>query len=341
MDRVCTACGKQLEEDARFCSACGTPVRREQASESMTAAPAESGSADSNSIASHSSSPPPARPVTPQPPESVFAPPAAGADGSGAVGTTSPIPPEPDPAYYEDRGDSSGRKYWIGGTAILLLILAGLYYWLFLADDFGRSEGGRPTAGPVETSEVEEMEAAATTASLYYATSTANIRDQASIEGSEIVGKLSRGDEARGKLTQGGDWLELEDGQGFVFMTNLTGSSLPELAENFGRKRMTLNAPARLLAAPSEDAELRDELSRGLTMSIAGITAGGYAEVILRKGGVGYIANGTSVLDDYVPPKTEEEPTPSEDDEAPSEETEAVEVSEPAAPPPLPPEISG
>jgi hypothetical protein len=41
---------------------------------------------------------------------------------------------------------------------------------------------------------------------------------------------------------------------------------------------------------------LKDRLGKGLTLTASGITANGYAEIILKKGGVGYIADGATVI---------------------------------------------
>ncbi|MEE9434623.1 MAG: hypothetical protein V3V15_10335 [Sphingorhabdus sp.] len=300
MNRFCTACGKPLDEKMEFCGACGKPVRKAGAtpivdgsSGGAATPPATPAAASPSPPSSRSAATP--RPLAPEPPESVFA---SQTPGGGEAASSGVIPPTPDPAYFEDRGEGSGSgKYWIGGGIIFLLLFAGLYYWLFLADDIGRSEGGRPTAGVSAPAE-EKVEA-----KLYYVTSSANIRDRAATDDSEVTGKLKRGDEARGKLVEGDAWLELEDGQGFVFVANLSQNEMPTLTQDFGRKTIRLGSSAELQAAPTDGAKILDRLSKGLTINIAGVTANDYLEVILRKGGVGYIANGAKQLKDSQPPK--------------------------------------
>lgn len=318
MNRFCTACGKTLEPEAIFCGACGKQVKREDASsvgtpsgEKAAGGMAAFGSGKAASLNGDKTGGSPfARPLGSQPrepveepPESVFANTStdnseAAPEETSAVGVT----PEADPAYYEEEhGGNDNRKYWIAGGVAAFLLLAILYYFLFFADDMGNSQGGRPTATP-DTPAAEET----VDAKLFYATSAANIRDKATTQESEILGKLKRGDEAKGKVIateDSGDWLELENGEGFVFMANLSDAAMPTLAQNFGRKTISLAGPVDMYAAPSADAELLDRLSKGLTINISGITENDYAEVILRKGGVGYIANGAEVVKKGEAPK--------------------------------------
>ena len=97
-----------------------------------------------------------------------------------------------------------------------------------MADDFGRGQGGRPTAVVEKADDTQKPRA-----NLYYAATSANIRNIAASEGSEIIGKLARGDEVQGKLItaeDGSEWLELSDGKGFVFAANLTTTEMPLLA---------------------------------------------------------------------------------------------------------------
>ena len=290
MNRFCTACGKPLEGDIQFCGACGKPLKKAAGTPAADASPPKA--EETAPPAPDPVNSPPPRAFDEEPPESVFA--AAPASSAG-------IPPEPDPAYFEDNGERSDRmKYLIGGGVIFLLIIAGFYYWLFLSDDVGRNEGGRPTAAATEPKEK------AAEAQVFYATSSANIRDKASTADGKITGKLKRAAEVKGTLIKdedGGDWLKLEDNQGFVFAANLSANEMPAFAKSFGRKSITLAAPVELWSSPTEGSELVDRLSKGLTINVSGITENDYAEVILRKGGVGYIANGAKVVKDGDGPK--------------------------------------
>ena len=299
MNRFCTACGAPLEAEALFCGACGEPVKRsaESAPASDTSEAVQQPVSDPSTVPL---SPPISSPelerhwATEDPPETVFAPPTSPAAPA--------FPPEPDPAYFEEKPEGTGmRKYLIGGGVLFLLLVAGLYYWLFLADDFGRGQGGRRTAAVEKTDDTQKPRA-----NLYYAATSANIRNIAASEGSEIIGKLARGDEVQGKLItaeDGSEWLELPDGKGFIFAANLATAEMPFLATKLDGKSITLAADADLWSAPGEGAELLDRLSKGLTINVSGITGNDYVEVVLRKGGVGYIANGAKVVKDGDGPK--------------------------------------
>ncbi|MFC4292890.1 hypothetical protein ACFOWX_10740 [Sphingorhabdus arenilitoris] len=216
------------------------------------------------------------------------------------ISPTPAVPPESVsiPGYaLDDPDDQDGpgfNKLWIGIGAAAVLVLALLYYFLFIADDIGGREGGTPTA----QTDPEQVVTAET--KLFYANSAANIRDAASVEGSKITGKLKRGDEAKGKIIasekDGDQWLELEDGRGFVNLVNLSENEMPVLATDLARKSITLGGNVELWNAPADDAVIMDRLSKGLTVTASGITQNDYIEIILKKGGVGYIANGASVL---------------------------------------------
>ena len=296
MNKFCTACGAPLEADALFCGACGASVKRTGAAARIGEAPEMVDFA-----AAATNAEPLDRPAedgdsgrnwaTEDPPEAVFARPASPA-----------FPPEPGAAYFEDAPEGNGlRKYLIGGGVLFLLLVAGLYYWLFLADDFGRGEGGRPTSVAENVDDSKEAKT-----NIFYAATAANIRNIAASKGSDIIGKLTRGDEVQGKLItaeDGSEWLELPDGKGFIFAANLTSTEMPALATKLDGKSITLAADADLWSAPGEGAELLDRLSKGLTINVSGITGNDYVEVVLRKGGVGYIANGATVVKDGDGPK--------------------------------------
>jgi hypothetical protein len=182
---------------------------------------------------------------------------------------------------------------WFGLGAVLALGL--LYYFIFIYDDRS-NDGGTPTAG-----EPQAQIVAPKTAQLF-ASTIANIRNKPTMEGSEIVGKLKRGDTVGGRLVPGSAdgefWLELEGGKGFVSLVNLSETEAPALTTSFGQKTILLVGPADMWNAPSQDAQLLDRLSKGLSISASGITENGYLEIILKKGGVGYIADGKKIVAD-------------------------------------------
>ena len=241
--------------------------------------------------------------------------PSAGFNAAAAT-TAAPIPtaakpidaPPPflEPEYNpfepetEEEGDGKFPKLPIILGAGLLLILAALYYFIFIHDD--RSDiGGTPVAQPVEQKEKQiEIEQ-------LYAATNANIRDKPSVEDGEITGKLKRADAVSGQVISGevvggvaeaDKWLKLEDDKGFVSLINLSKNESPKLATVYGSKNIILAAPVDLWDAPSNEAELLDRLSKGLNITTSGITENGYAEIILKKGGVGYIAGGVKMVED-------------------------------------------
>jgi hypothetical protein len=196
---------------------------------------------------------------------------------------------------FSEDAQAGGRNWliWLGLGGILILGL--LYYFIFINDDRS-SDGGTPTAGPPQT-----QITAPKTAELF-ALTIANIRDKPTMEGSEIIAKLKRGDAVSGHLVAGAavdeKWLELTDGRGFVSLVNLAATQAPALKTSFGQKTILLAGSADMWNAPSQDAQLLDRLSKGLSVSASGITENDYLEIILKKGGVGYIADGEKIVAD-------------------------------------------
>ncbi len=182
---------------------------------------------------------------------------------------------------------------WFGAGAILVLGL--LYYYVFINDDRS-NEGGTPTAELSQTQIVTPQ-----TVQLF-ASTIANIRDKPSMEGSQIIGKLKRGDAVGGQLVAGAaeadEWMELSEGKGFVSLVNLSETQAPALKTSFGQKTILLAGPVDMWNAPTREAQLLDRLSKGLSISASGITENGYLEIILKKGGVGYAADGEKIVAD-------------------------------------------
>ncbi|NJM50082.1 MAG: zinc-ribbon domain-containing protein [Sphingomonadales bacterium] len=316
MLRYCTACGSELSSEMRFCGYCGTGVKMPGAAPSSQpiapdptppAVPPVPPSIEHSVPTASVAVPPPPPPPPPSPPPASAQPDDAGdppveamSIAASPISPTPAVPPEQSniPGYAlddaQEEQEGGFNKLWLAIGAGVILVLAALYYVLFLADDFGGRNGGTPTA------EVEKEAPLPVTSKIYYANSAANIRDAASVEGSTVTGKLKRGDEAKGKLIEseeGGErWLELDDGRGFVNLINLTENAMPALKSDLGRKVITLAGNAELWNAPADDATIVDRLSKGLSVTVSGITQNDYLEIILKKGGVGYIADGEAVL---------------------------------------------
>lgn len=179
----------------------------------------------------------------------------------------------------------------IGGSAALLLLLAALYFLLFVADDMGSGEGNS----------YENVVGADTAVAptQMFAMTEANIRDKATTVGSNIIGKFPRGSALTGVLKIGedgtSDWFQLADGKGFVASVNLTETEPPVLAKTLGDKIWTADGAIEIWAQP-DSITLIDRVGEGTNLTLAGLTANDYIEIKLKKGGVGYIADGAAIL---------------------------------------------
>ena len=169
----------------------------------------------------------------------------------------------------------------LGGAAVLA-IAVGSGAWLGLS-----SSGDK--ASTLEHVSPGEVRAAAETATLY-AVAEANLRDQASLQGSKIVGSLKRGEKATGTLVtdeRGKQWLKL-GGSGFVSLANLAKAAPPALASLDGSDRIT-TAQCTVLENAAQGAASKMVLKPGAAVRLVGTTADGFTEVGLPGGGVGYM----------------------------------------------------
>lgn len=188
-------------------------------------------------------------------------------------------------------GPSPSRKWWIGG-GLLILALAALYYLLFLRDDWGRPGlEDRVSDAPPATEQAAPQ--------IFYTTADANIRDKATTQGSTILGKLPRGSAASGQLVAGEDgtsqWLKLDEGKGFVAFANLSEFEPPQIVKSLDDKIWAADRPIEIWAQPDTASTLLDRVGTGTPLTLAGLTAGGFIEVKLKQGGVGYIADGERI----------------------------------------------
>jgi hypothetical protein len=259
MAKFCISCGAALDDGARFCGSCGAPVPSN--GEALTEAPL----------------PPPA----PPPSEAVeYAPPVE--EPVSVADYSEPVERD---AELERKGPN-----WLligGGAGILLLLI--LYYFIFIRDDVSTTPP--PTAEKVEAKEVEETK--------LYTVAEANIRDKATTIGSNILGKLPRGSEASGSIITGEDgttqWLELAAGKGFVAMSNLSEEERPQIAKALGDRLWSTDKAMDIFAQPDAGAAVLDRVSAGTQLTLFGLTANDYIEIKLKKGGVGYIADGARI----------------------------------------------
>ncbi len=189
--------------------------------------------------------------------------------------------------------DRAKVRLWLSlGVAVTLLSGIG-YYLAFIYDLDGNAAQAVETAmqkAPAEVAEVKQ----------FYAATKARMRDSAAAENGNVIGILRRGDPVSGSIVagtaEGQLWLKLADNKGFVNVVNLSENPAPALKTSFGGKVFTLPERANLLSTPSKDSPVLDRFSQGLVLTTSGITRNGYAEIIRKTGGVGYIANGEQLL---------------------------------------------
>jgi hypothetical protein len=276
--KFCISCGAALNEGARFCGECGAPVPSGNGT-SPGAEPEPVAAPEADLPAETAPPPPPMAyepPVAPPPP-------------------TAPIEPEVGEDIYSaiDEPEKSGPNWLLigGGAGIMLLLL--LYYLLFLRDDMGTSLEDRvKPAAQTKTEEAQLVQ--------LYAMTEANIRDAATAQGSTILGKLARGSAVSGKVIMGEDgtseWLELPDGKGFVATVNLAETKPPQITKQLGDKKWTADKAIEIWSQPDSGGTLVDRVAAGTVLTLAGLTANDYIEIKLKKGGVGYIADGARII---------------------------------------------
>jgi hypothetical protein len=254
MVKFCTACGTANIPDALYCAKCGNAM----------IPPAQ------EAVAEEVEAPEPVK----EPVEIETAP---------ISRNESPFPEEPRP-----------ERSWLIIVAVMgsLLLIGGLYYWLFLADDM---RGAEETSYSTGTDDGEKAEA-----KQFFVMTEANIRDKATTVGSNILGKMPRGSAVTGVVKLGEDgtseWLELADGKGFVATVNLGEAEPPQITKALNDKVWAADAPIEIWAQADTASTLVDRVSEGTKLTLSGLTANDFLEVKLRKGGVGYIADGAAIL---------------------------------------------
>jgi hypothetical protein len=269
MAKFCISCGAPLNEGARFCGSCGAPVPDN--GEAVAVEPA------ADPVEAPAPSPPAS--TLPPPPPPVYEP--------------EPVAVAPD--YSDPVIDEPEKKgpNWLligGGAGILLLLL--LYYLIFIRDDI---------SGPTTPATNEKVEAKEVAGTPYFAVADANIRDKATTAGTSITGKLLRGTSATGTVITGEDgttqWLELADGKGFIAMSNLSETEPPQITKALGDKIWVADKAMDIWAQPDGSAAVLDRVQAGTPLTLFGLTANDYIEIKLKKGGVGYIADGARIAE--------------------------------------------
>lgn len=216
--------------------------------------------------------------------------------------TTAPaLSPEPDsqPPSLEttthmQHARKKIRSWKVAAIATLTLIVIGLlYFWLFLADDFGSSNSSRD---PAVASDASDYAAARQ----MFAVTEVNIRDRPSTKEGAIIGKLPRGSAVTGTLKMGMDgtsgWFELAEGKGYIADVNLSDSQPPEIARLLNNKIWDADSALDIWRVADSSDALLDRVSAGTKLILVGLTANDFIEVKMPKGGVGYVADGAAIL---------------------------------------------
>ena len=173
----------------------------------------------------------------------------------------------------------------------IVLVVAALYFWLFIADDLKRDADMPAT---------EAGEASNPDAQIFFAITDANLRDKPTINGSVILGKLPRGSQVTGTIQPGsgvdGGWLELSDGNGFVALVNLSQNQPPVLVKSLNDQPWVADGFIDVWATTLSDSVLIDRLREGAELTLVGTTADNFIEVKLADGRFGYLADAPSIL---------------------------------------------
>lgn len=198
--------------------------------------------------------------------------------------TANAMPPSPPPAQKPLK--------WIA--------LGGLVLWFF-AYVAGRHPADTPTSatGASEANSASsdvDPEASLERQTLY---TVREVNLQQSAKSGAGVGKLPRNTAVTGVIVSGDNsaerWLRIKEGPQtglYVWGGNLSAGARAELDTSFsGDKQVSVDTSIR--AEPHENAAVivgeRTSVTAGDIVSVAGSLAGSWAEIALRKGGVGYV----------------------------------------------------
>jgi hypothetical protein len=257
---ICPACNTEHDPEDRFCSNCGSAIEFSNITELPQPTDDEPNFVDLATDRTYDT----------------FVPALTAA--SIELGNGQPNSPIFPVDIFED-GDvsalnddeSRGKNLWlIGGVIAAILLIGMLYYWLFISDDIAPPSG---TTSSVAAKTVDP----AIPAVAMFAVTQANIRNRASTNGSQIMGKLSRSDAATGRLALGEDgtsnWLELSDGRGFVSAINLSDTAPPPLVKTLNALIWTADEAVNILAQPHSNGPVLLRVSVGTKLPFVGITA--------------------------------------------------------------------
>jgi Double zinc ribbon len=265
MARTCGQCGSAMTDAATFCTVCGAEAPP-LVQQSVATAPSANGSKFCASCGA------------------ALVPGAKFCGSCGTpVGQTVAAPPVPTgpaspPVFNEAEPDTRNRNLIIGAVAAGALLI-GILFWINRYSWLGMEPP------------LENATAAIGTEKTMYVIASANLRDRATSQGSSVVGKLPRGAKVSGVLELGEDgtsnWLKIAESGNYISAVNLSEIEPPALARSLN-KSFFASGDTPILAKPQQGAPVLMTAKSGGKLQLVGLTAGGFAEVLLEKGGVGY-----------------------------------------------------
>jgi hypothetical protein len=288
---ACAACERKLPRRVRFCPYC--------AAEQVEKAPTASPKTEDNVIVAEfgfrdveQSPPPTPPPPAPAPPPPAPAEPVAH-DRPKASANTAPSPPSPPVAEQKSASPTSAPTHQepvarpLGNRKGFIVFYAALFLLavLVLISLLG---------GPRQVPAQSPAPVVAAPVTLYALRDDTVVRSQPTAIGSYSPGNLHRGDPVTGEWqaanTAGYRWLKITSGQwtgDYVWDRNLAESPPPALVTTFNTFETT-GALTDVYPRPDLSATKLQTVSPGRRIFVSGEIEGGWYEIRLRRGGVGY-----------------------------------------------------
>jgi hypothetical protein len=263
MSRVCSRCDYVISDDAKFCPSCGTPA---------PPAPLLCRACGKENI-----------------PGARFCA-ACGAASGAATTLPSPLPARIDAEPIIDDLAPAAAPWWqrggllIGSAGALLALLLVLFW-------FNRFEWMGMAPPITQVGKSADTDANIGKSVTLYVIANANLRDAATAKGSKVVGKATRGAKLSGVMQVGEDgtsnWLKIDATDQFVSAVNLSEKEPPKLARFIDK---VWRASREILIRSSADANaaVLETVPEGGAIQLVGITDTGFAEALIKTGGVGY-----------------------------------------------------
>lgn len=218
------------------------------------------------------------------------------------------VQPQPTAAPEDDfeegaaESDPPERPGASGGTGLLAIVAFVLIAGAMLLFATLNGRGGSSSV-PAETIVANTVDAVDPTEAIgaetsYWANREVRVR-RAPGTASPAVGSLKRGDPVRGVQVRGpsgeGEWIRVEAGQfagGYAWIKNFSTAERPILILTASRPRK-LAGTRNIYAEPDLTSTVLVSVGAGAPVRLAGLTMGGWWELALDGGGVGYVERET------------------------------------------------